>query len=328
MEPVRFGVLGVSNHFIKRIAIPLAGSRTATVHGIASRDGAKARDTAIAWGIPRRYGSYEAMLEDTDIEAVYIPLPNHLHLEWIKNCADAGKHILCEKPLALSAEEAAESVEYAEKRGVRIMEAFMYRFHPQWRRALEIVRTGEIGPIRTIQTIFTYNNSNPSDIRNRLDVGGGGIRDIGCYAVSSARFLMQAEPVRAVSLVERDPVFGTDRLASAILDFGGARCVFTVGTQSWPAQQVDAYGASGSLTIEVPFNTFPDVPARLTVRVGIGLRTVETGPVDQYLLEFEAFARAVREGTEVPTPPADAVANQKVLDALFRSESSGGWESV
>jgi predicted dehydrogenase len=190
-------------------------------------------------------------------------------------------------------------------------------------------RSRSFGPaIRTIQTIFTYNNSNPSDIRNRLDVGGGGIRDIGCYAVSSARFLMQAEPVRAVSLVERDPVFGTDRLASAILDFGGARCVFTVGTQSWPAQQVDAYGASGSLTIEVPFNTFPDVPARLTVRVGIGLRTVETGPVDQYLLEFEAFARAVREGTEVPTPPADAVANQKVLDALFRSESSGGWESV
>lgn len=327
MEPVRFGVLGVSNHFIKRIAVPLTGSREAAVHGIASRDEAKAKEAALAWGIPRHYGSYEAMLED-DIEAVYIPLPNHLHLEWIKKSADAGKHILCEKPLALSAEEAAGSVEYAEKRGVRIMEAFMYRFHPQWRRALEIIRTREIGPVHSIQTIFTYNNSNPSDIRNRLEAGGGGIRDIGCYAVSSARFLMQAEPVRVVSLVERDPGFGTDRLASAVLDFGGPRCVFTVGTQSWPAQRVEVFGASGSLAIEVPFNTYPDVPARLTVRVGIGSRTVQTGPVDQYLLQFEAFARAVRENTEVPTPPADAVANQNVLDALFRSENSGGWEPV
>ena len=297
-----FRKLGVSNHFISGSPIARGFAHGERYTESRRGDGGRRRYGDRVGNSPR-YGSYEAMLEDTDIEAVYIPLPNHLHLEWIKNCADAGKHILCEKPLALSAAEAAESVEYAEKRGVRIMEAFMYRFHPQWRRALEIVRTGEIGPIRTIQTIFTYNNSNPSDIRNRLDVGGGGIRDIGCYAVSSARFLMQAEPVSAGSLVERDPVFGTDRLASAILDFGGARCVFTVGTQSWPAQQVDAYGASGSLTIEVPFNTFPDVPARLTVRVGIGLRTVETGPVDQYLLEFEAFARAVREAPS--SPPAD-----------------------
>jgi predicted dehydrogenase len=208
------------------------------------------------------------------------------------------------------------------------MEAFMYRFHPQWKRAREIVKAGEIGAVHAVSSLFTYMLKDPKNIRNILSAGGGGIPDIGCYAVSSARFLIGREPIRVMSLVTRDPDLGTDILSSGTLDFGTARCMFTVGTQTHPWQRVDVLGSGGALSVLLPFNAYPDAPLQLSVSTGVGTRQVYTPATDQYAEMFEAFSRAIREGGAAPTPPEDAVANMKVLDALFKSEKSGGWEKV
>jgi len=220
MKPVRWGILGVSGHYRLRCSDPLRKLEEVSLHGIASRDAERAREAARELGIEKSYGSYEELLQDREIEAVYIPLPNHLHLPWIKACADAGKHVLCEKPLGLDARETAEAIAYTREKGVLLMEAFMYRFHPQWIRARELVRIGEIGEVTSIQSSFFYRNRDPDNIRNRKEAGGGGILDIGCYTVSSARFLTDREPRRVTALVQWDPDFKTDRLASALLDFG------------------------------------------------------------------------------------------------------------
>ena len=328
MKPVRWGILGVSGHYTLRISVPLRSSQVVELAGIASRTEARAKEAAAALGIAQGYGSYESMLKDPSIEAIYIPLPNHMHLDWIKRCADNGKHVLCEKPLGLDAEQVEEAIDYTEKKGVRLMEAFMYRFHPQWVRARELVQCGEIGRVTAIQTSFFYNNTDPQNIRNRLEYGGGSVLDIGCYAVSSARFLLGKEPKRVVSLVQRDQQFGTDRLVSAVMDFGDVQANWSVGTQTYGQQRVQVFGTGGSIVVELPFNAFPDVPLSVHVRTGVDIRTVACGPADQYLLQFEAFSRAIREGASVPTPAADALANQRVLDAVFRSEQSGAWETV
>jgi predicted dehydrogenase len=328
MKPVVWGVLSVSGHYRLRVHDPVRKSGLMEVRAIASRSAEKAAAAALGLGIPVSYGSYEELLADRSIEAVYIPLPNNLHAEWVKKAADAGKHILCEKPFAMDAGQAAEAVRYARSKGVLLMEAFMYRFHPLWQRAREIVRTGEIGAVNAIHTVFTYSNADPKNIRNIPETGGGGIPDIGCYAVSSTRFLLGREPTRVLSLVHRDPIFETDILSSAVLDFGVTRALFTVSTQSFPAQRVDVFGSSGSLSLPQCFNIFPDVPAQLHVTTGLGLRTVVLPAVDQYGLLFEEFSKAVRSGGPVPFPPEDAVSNMKVLDAIFRSEKSGSWEKV
>jgi predicted dehydrogenase len=328
MKPVTWGVLSVSGHYILRVHTPLTASPLVEMRAIASRSLKRAQQAAQSLGIPRAYGSYEELLADREIEAVYIPLPNDLHAPWVKKAADAGKHILCEKPFAMDAPEAADAIRYAEKKGVLVMEAFMYRFHPIWQRAREIVRSGEIGEIHAIQTIFTYSLSDPKNIRNILANGGGGIPDIGCYAVSSARFLLGKEPERVMSLFARDPVMGTDILSSAVLDFGRTRALFTVATQTFPAQRVDVYGSGGSLSLPLCFNIYPDVPMCIHVTTSLGTRTVTTPAADQYALMFEGFCRSLRAGGPVPFPPQDAVDNMKVLDALFRAEKSGGWETV
>lgn len=329
MERLRMGVLGCSGHYFKRVAIPLRESLLVEPYAIASRDLNKATKAAADWDFSKAYGSYEGLLADPQVDFVYNPLPNHLHLEFIKKAADAGKSTLCEKPLGLNAREAAEAAAYCDRKGVLLMEAFMYRFHPQWRRSGELAKCGDIGKILAVQGWFSFNNKDPHNIRNIAEFGGGALLDIGCYTVSSARFLMGAEPERVVALVERDPVFKTDILSSAILDFGrGRRAVFTVGTQAFPMQRVDAYGTDGWLSIEVPFNMFGDVPGRLTIRNGVGQRVVETEIADQYLLQFDAFAQALAGGGPVPTPVSDAVANLAVLDALAASARSGSWETL
>lgn len=328
MKPVVFGVLSVSRHFALRVQSPLASSETTVVRAIASRSKDKAEEAAAAMGIARAYGSYEELLADREIEAVYIVLPNNLHAEWVMRAADAGKHVLCEKPFAMNAAEAEKAIRYAQKKGVLVMEAFMYRFHPQWQRARELVRIGEIGEVHSIGTVFSYTNKDPKNIRNRTETGGGAIQDIGCYAISCSRFLAGREPLRAISLIRRDPEFGTDILSSGILDFGHGRAIFSAATQSFAQQRVSVLGSAGSILIPLPFNMPPDVPAEIVVTTGIGTRTVRVGPADQYGLMFDGFSRAVRAGGPVPTPPQDAIDNMKVEDALFRSESSGGWEEV
>ncbi len=328
MQPVSFGVLGVSGFFKKKIAIPTAKSSLIRWDGIASRSLERSQEAADTYGITNAYGSYEELLADETIKAVYIPLPNHVHAEWIKKAADAGKHILCEKPIALSANEAKEAVDYAESKGVKVMEAFMYRFHPQWQHVLELIRMREIGNVHLVQTFFGYNNADPGNIRNQSNKGGGALYDIGCYAVSVSRFLLQSEPQRVLSLVSEDDSFKTDVLSSGTLDFGGARAQFTVGTQVFPYQRVDVHGSSGVISIEIPFNTPADMPAKVIVTTSVGTREVQTEPTDQYICEFEALARAIREDTSVPTPPSDAINNMRVLDALFESARIGEWVFV
>jgi predicted dehydrogenase len=329
MEAVKWGVLGASGHFRKKVALPALAAAGVELYALASRDEERARRTAEALGIERSYGSYEELLADGNVEAVYIPLPNHLHLEWIEKAADAGKHVLCEKPLGLDAGQVERAIAHCDKRGVLLMEAFMYRFHPQWRYARDLVRTGNIGAIRAVQSTFFYNNPDPTNIRNIYDAGGGALYDIGCYAVSTARFLTGGEPERVVSAVERHPDWETDTLTSAILDFGGVHATFTVGTLTFADQHVTALGSGGAVSVEIPFNTYPDVPVHVEVRDSIGRRRVAFEPFDHYGGELEAFSRAVRDGAQSPpTPPADALANQRVLDALFASAKSGTWERV
>jgi len=328
MKPVRWGIIGVARHFIRGVLIPMQHSEFVELHGIASRDPAKARAAAEKYGIPRYYQSYDDLLRDPTIEAVYIPLPNHMHLEWIRKSAEAGKHIVCEKPLTMNAAEAAEAADYAERCGVLLMEAFMYRFHPQWRRAHELVMSGHIGDVRAVQTFFSYDNTDPENIRNRLDTGGGAILDIGCYAVSVSRFMFDSEPKRIVSMANRDPRFKTDILCSALLDFGDGHAVFTVGTQTFPFQTVDVIGSAGRIHIDIPFNIYPDVPVVVTVTTSIGTRELSAGPADHYRIQFEHFSEAIRENRPSPIPSTDAVKNMRVLDAFFRSERSGEWETI
>lgn len=328
MKALQLGILSVSGFFQKKIAIPVAKSPMIEIAAIASRSEEKAKAAAREYQIAKAYGSYEALLADKSIEAVYIPLPNHLHAQFIKKAADAGKHIICEKPIALNAREAEECIAYAKGKGVKVMEAFMYRFHPQWQHARELIRMKEIGKVQLVQCIFTYNNTDPNNIRNQAEAGGGAIMDIGCYAVSSSRFLTGAEPKRVISLTHYDQKFGTDILSTGILDFGDSRAEYTIGTQTFPYQRVNVYGSGGVISIEIPFNTPADVETRLTVTNSVGTREVLFAPEDQYILEFEAFAKAIKEDTEVPTPPSDAIANMKVLDALFKSSQQHAWVSI
>jgi len=328
MNPVRIGVLGISNHWARSMVLPCRDLPEVQFAAVGSRDLVKARQAADRWGIPTAHGSYQAVVDDPDVDAIYIPLPNHLHLEWIQKCADAGKAILCEKPLGLDARQTAEAFEYCAAKGVLLTEAFMYRHHPQWGHCADLVRYGALGDLRAIHGVFAYNNSDANNIRNRLDVGGGALLDIGCYAVSSSRLLVGRDPSRVMALVSRHPVFGTDVLSSAILDYDGVRSVFTVGTLTAAAQRLDAYGASGSLTVKVPFNTPFDVDAEVEVRGPLGPRTVTFAPVNQYALELKNFARAVR-GLEAPlVGAAESLGIARTLDALFASAKNDGWVTV
>ncbi len=328
MKELRWGVISVSTHYKLRVHEQVAGSETCKVIAIASRNKDKADAEAGRLGIPLSFGSYEALLASPDIDAVYLPLPNHLHAEWVRKAADAGKHVLCEKPFALNAAEAAAAIAYAKTKGVNVMEAFMYKFHPQWTTAQRIIRSGELGKIVSVHAQFAFNNKDPKNIRNIPEAGGGALMDIGCYAASSARFLMGGEPRRALSRIERDPVFGTDILSSALLDFEGAHAAFSVSTQAFAAQHIDVLGTSGSMRVKLPFNMYGDVPAEVGVSTSIGSRVISCGPAEQYRLMFEAFSRSVAEGLPEPVPPGDAVANMKVLDALFLSEKTGTWAAI
>ena len=329
MQPLQLGILGVSNFYKKRIAIPVAQSPAITVVAIASRSLEKAEAAARDYDIDQAHGAYEALLANNQVEAVYISLPNHLHAEWIKRAADAGKHVICEKPLALDAAEAEDCLQYAAERGVVVMEAFMYRWHPQWQHVRQIVRQLEIGQVQLVESFFGFKNTDPDDIRNSPDTGGGALYDVGCYAVSCSRFILNREPQRVISLVQTDPQFQTDVLFSGMMDFGeGARATFTVGTQTFPYQRVVVHGTGGIITLIIPFNAHADVEAHVVVRGNVDTRDIYLPPEDQYVLEFEGFARAVRDGQPVPVPPEDSIANLRVLDALRRSGQSERWETV
>ncbi len=326
MTKIRWGVLSTANIGVAKVLPAMQRGTLCEVTAIASRDLAKAQATATQLGIPKAYGSYEELLADPDIDAIYNPLPNHLHVPWSIKAIEAGKHVLCEKPIALTTAEAQTLADAAKQNPqLKVMEAFMYRHHPQWQRARQIVTEGGIGNLRTIQSIFSYYNTDPGNVRNQADIGGGGLMDIGCYNISISRFIFDAEPQRVCGIVEYDPQFKTDRLASGILDFGSGTATFTCSTQLASYQRVHIFGDSGRIEIEIPFNAPPDKPCKIWHQHAGGIEEIVFNVCDQYTLQGDALARAILDDTPVPTPIEDAVANMAVIEALVRSSKSGAW---
>jgi predicted dehydrogenase len=327
-KKLRWGVLSTAAIGLKKVLPAMQLGQYVSLDAIASRNLDKSEEAAAILGIPRAYGSYEELLADPDIDAVYNPLPNDLHVPWTIKAAEAGKHVLCEKPLALTTAEAETLLEVRARTGVKIGEAFMVDCHPQWLRTQTLLREGAIGDLRAVYGHFSYTNVNPDNIRNKVDQGGGGLMDIGCYLIHAARYAFAAEPLRVVSLVDRDPVMRTDRLTSALMDFSGGQAIFTCSTQLVPYQRVQLLGTKGRIEIEIPFNAPPDRPTRLTVDSGKD-QTEETFPIcDQYTLQGDAFSKAVLENTEVPVTVENAIANMKVIDAIFRSAETNQWEKI
>ncbi len=328
---VRWGVLGVAAIAVKQVIPAMQKGEWSKVTAIASRDTQKAEDAAHKLGIAKAYGSYEALLADPEIEAIYNPLPNHLHVPWSIKAAEAGKHVLCEKPLSLTVAEAKTLLSARDRCGVKIGEAFMVKTHPQWVRTRELIRHGVIGELRSIVGAFSYFNRDPKNVRNVAEWGGGGLMDIGCYPITTSRWIFEEEPLRVAGVLERDPEFGTDRLTSAILEFPSGQAVFTCSTQMVPYQRMQFLGTKGRIEIEIPFNAPNDRPTRIFIDdgqdvFGGGVRT-ETIPIcDQYTVQGDAFSRAIRERSEVPVPLEDAIANMAVIEAVFRSAESGKWE--
>jgi predicted dehydrogenase len=331
-EKVRWGVLGAANIALKKVVPAMQRGTWTEVIAIASRDITKAERAAKALGIAKAYGSYEELLADPAVEAVYNPLPNHLHVPWSTNAAEAGKHVLCEKPLSLTLAEARGLLAVRDRTNVRIQEAFMVRTAPQWLRAREIARSGLIGELHAAMGFFSYFNRDPENVRNIADWGGGGLMDIGCYPITTSRFMFAEEPRRVAALVERDPDFKTDRLTSAILEFPSGQSVFTCSTQLVPYQRMHFMGTKGRIEIEIPFNAPPDRPCRLFVDDGSDLfggsvETIEIPASDQYTVQGDRFSEALRKGTDAPVPLEDAVQNMAVIEAVFRAGASGKWET-
>lgn len=330
MEKARWGVLSTAKIGVEKVIPAIQASRLGRVAAIASRDLAKARAAASKLGIDRAYGSYEELLADPDIEFIYNPLPNDQHVEMTLAAARAGKHVLCEKPIGLTAADAARLSEIPD--GIRVMEAFMVRFHPQWLRCREILRSGKIGQPKAIQVAFSYFNDDPQNIRNKPETGGGALMDIGCYAIVAGRFFFEAEPERVVGMIDRDPNFATDRLTSGLLDFGeGQQLAFTVSTQTVPYQRVQILGTAGRLEIEIPFNAPQGASSRLFLYDGSVLDGSDAKPetipeADQYAEQADAFVEAVKSGREAPSGIEDAVVNMRIIDALFQSVESGSWQ--
>ena len=332
MRKLRWGVLGVANIAVQKVIPAMQRGERCEIIAIASRDLAKAQKAARQLGIPKPHGSYDTLLADREIDAIYNPVPNHLHVPWSIKAAEAGKHVLCEKPIGLSVAEAKQLRDARDRTGVKIGEAFMVRTHPQWLKALELVRGGRIGDVRSIVGFFSYSNLDPANIRNILEYGGGGLMDIGCYPIFTSRYIFGTEPRRVLSLIERDPQMKTDRLTSAILDFPAGHAIFTCGTQLVPYQRMQIFGTRGRIEIEIPFNAPPDRPCRVFLDdgrdlFGSGIETYEIPTCDQYTIQGDLFSRAVQEGGDVPVPLESSIANMAVIEAIFRSAESAKWEA-
>jgi predicted dehydrogenase len=327
MKPVKWGIISTANIGVAKVIPGMLKSRGIEIVAISSRRRKTAQDWAAKLGIPKAYGSYEEMLADPEIEAVYNPLPNHLHVPLTLAAARAGKHVLCEKPVAITAREATKLRKGPE--GVVIAEAFMVRHATQWIAARDLVRKNKIGEVKAIQVLFSYFNRDPRNVRNQADIGGGGLLDIGCYPITVSRFIFGAEPQRVIAAFERDPKFKTDRLASGLADFGGGRQLsFAVSTQLAPYQRVNIMGTKGRIEIEIPFNAPPDRPNRyflqgMTMNEGVW---TELPVSDQYQLQAEAFGRVIRGKQKPVWGVEDAIQNMRILDAFLRSEKTGRWE--
>ena len=348
MNTVRWGVLGVARIAAAKVIPAMQRGRWSTVTAIASRELGKAQEAARELGLAKAYGSYDELLADPDIDAVYIPLPNHLHVPWAIKAAERGKHVLCEKPIALTAADTQTLIDVRDRTGVKMQEAFMVRTHPQWLRARDIVRSGRLGEVRSIAGYFSYYNDDAANIRNVPEFGGGGLMDIGCYLINTSRFIFEREPKRVVGLIDRDPRLKVDRMTSMILDFdatrgagpeadeghgarSGAHCIGTCSTQLTAYQRVQILGTQGRLEVQIPFNAPPDRPCRLAIDTagdlsGATIETIEIETCDQYTIQGDLFSQAILAGTDVPAPLEDALINMECIEAVFRSAASGLWE--
>ncbi|AHM59047.1 oxidoreductase domain-containing protein [Flammeovirgaceae bacterium 311] len=329
---LNWGVLGVAKIAREKVIPAMAGSELYQVKGIASRKLEKAQEAAKKLDIPKAYGSYEELIEDPDIHIIYNPLPNHLHYEYTLKCIEAGKHVLCEKPLALQAEDVKKLIEARNKHGVKVGEAFMVRTHPQWLKTRELVQSGALGNIKLIQGSFSYFNTNPDNIRNIADYGGGAVWDIGCYPVHTARFVLGEEPLRLVAHMEKDPEMGTDIFTGVMMQFRSCTVQFGVSTQLSPYQRMHFLGDKQELEVQIPFNAPNDRSCVITLNNGDvfqdKLENLVFEQSDQYSIQAEAFSRAVLENTEVPVPLEDSLANTKVLEAIFLSAKEGRWVDI
>jgi predicted dehydrogenase len=331
IAPVRWGILGTANIAVKKVIPGMQGSALAQVVAIASRDIAKAKAAADRLGIPQAYGSYEELIADPDIEAIYNPLPNHLHVPWSIRAAEQGKHVLCEKPIALTAREALQLLEVRDKTGVQIGEAFMVRTHPQWLKVKEIVGSGRIGELRLIAGHFSYFRRDPGDIRSRVEWGGGALMDVGCYPITISRWLFGAEPTEVIGLIDRDHDLRIDRLTSGMLRFELGQATFSCATQLVPYQIMQIFGTTGRIAVEIPFNAPPADECRIFVDdgsdlAGGGIESITFPRVDQYSVQADRFSEAIRGVGSVPVSLEDAMGNMAVIDALFRSAESREWE--
>lgn len=330
-QKVKWGVLGVAAIAVKKVIPAMQKGDWSEIAAIASRDSRKAEDAAHQLSIPKAYGSYEELLADPEIETIYNPLPNHLHVPWSIKAAEAGKHVLCEKPLSLTVREAKELLRVRDRCGVKIGEAFMVKTHPQWLRVRDLIGKGVVGKLRSIVGIFSYFNRDPKNVRNVTAWGGGGLMDIGCYPITTSRWIFGEEPLRVCGMLEADPEFGTDRLSSAMMEFPSGYSVFTCSTQLVPYQRMQFLGTAGRIEIKVPFNAPNDRPCEILIDngqdvFGSGI-TEETIPVcDQYTIQGDAFSKAIREGTEVPVALEDAISNMAVIEAIFKSADRKRWE--
>jgi len=324
-------VLGVAKIATDKVIPAMQQGEHASVIGIASRDAAKARAAAARLGLPKSYGSYEAIIDDPEIDAIYNPLPNHLHVPWTLRAINAGKHVLCEKPIGLTVAEAEQLIEARDRSKRKVQEAFMVRTHPQWLAARTLVADGRVGDLRAMVGVFSYFNQDPSNIRNVPAFGGGALMDIGCYLINTSRFITGREPERVAGAVERDPKFGTDRVTSMLLDFGTMHLAGTCSTQMVPWQRIHIFGTRGQIDIKIPFNAPPDRACEIVVDNGKDLygggHELLTFPVcDQYTIQGDLFSKAVLDGTEVPEPLEDSIRNMECIEAVFRSAESGSWE--
>src|ERR1700726_2568792 len=330
-KKVSWGVLGVANIAVKKVLPAMQRGEWCQIAAIASRDLQRAEQAAKELGISKFYGSYEELLADPEIEAVYNPLPNHLHVPWSIKAAEAGKHVLCEKPIGLTVPEAMSLLRTRDRTGVKIEEAFMVRTHPQWCKAIDLVKTKKIGEVRSVMGYFSYFNQDPKNIRNIRDYGGGALMDIGCYLVYVSRLIFGEEPARVVANIERDPEMGTDILTSGILHFPSGQSIFACSTQVAPYQRVQIIGTKGRIEIEIPFNAPPDRPCRIFRDEGGDLsgrsaEVLEFEVCDQYTIQGDLFSKSIREGTELAVPLEGSIRNMAVINAIFRSAESGHWE--
>jgi predicted dehydrogenase len=329
MKKLRWGILSTAKIAREKVIPAIQRSTYSEVVAIASRNAEQANAIAQQLNIPKAYGSYEELLSDAQVDAVYIPLPNHMHVEWAIKSLQAGKHVLCEKPIGVSAADALQLLEVAKLYPhLKVMEAFMYRFHPQWQYVKKLVADRQIGELKTIQSFFSYYNIDMNNIRNRKDAAGGGLMDIGCYCISWSRWLFDEEPKRVISLLDYNPQSNTDRMASAILQFPSGTSAFTCSTQLMPYQRVNILGEERRIEVDIPVNAPPNEATKVTVYTKSGSQEILFDPVDQYTLQADVFAQAVMNNTELPVTLYDAIDNLKVIEALFESNEKNSWVEV